>query len=140
MKILMDTNVVLDAIAAREPFCKDAQRIINLILDGRLEGYITASSVTDIYYIARKHLNKNNLHRAMQSLFATFYIIDVLGADCKKALDFPLDDYEDALILVCSDRAVIDCIISRDKELLEKANFSVPVISPAHFLLKNADL
>ena len=134
MKVLLDTNVVLDAIASREPFCHDAQRIINLILDSRLEGYITANSTTDIYYIARKHLNQNDLHKTMHSLFAIFSIIDVLSSDCHKALDFPLDDYEDALIQVCSDRAVTDCIISRDKEFLEKAKHPVPVISPADFL------
>ena len=70
----------------------------------------------------------------MRSLFTVFNIIDVLGTDCHKALDFPLDDYEDALILVCGDRAVIDCIITRDKEFLHKAKSSVPVISPADFL------
>jgi len=42
MKVLLDTNVVLDAIVNREPFCLDAQNIINLILDDKLEGYITA--------------------------------------------------------------------------------------------------
>lgn len=134
MKILLDTNVVLDAVANREPFSYDAQKIITLILDSRIEGYITANSITDIYYIARKHLNQLNLYKTMHSLFTIFGIVDVLGTDCFKALDFPLKDYEDALILVCSDRAVMDCIISRDKEFLQNAKFSVPVISPAEFL------
>ena len=134
MKILLDTNVVLDAIADRKPFNNDAKKIINLILDGKLEGYITANSTTDIYYIAKKYLNKNSLHKAMHSLFAVFSIINVLGADCHRALDFPLDDYEDALIIVCGDRAIIDCIITRDNDFLHSAKSAIPVISPVDFL------
>ena len=134
MKVLLDTNVVLDAIANREPFRLDAQSIINQILDNKLEGYITANSTTDIYYIARKHLSKNDLRNTMRSLFAVFGIVDVYGTDCREALDFPLDDYEDALLVLCRNRAVLDYIITRDKEFLEKADSSITVVSPAHFL------
>ena len=134
MKVLLDTNVVLDAIAKREPFHLDAQNVIDLILDNKLEGYITANSITDIYYIAKKHINQNDLRNTMRSLFTIFSIVDVLGTDCHKALDFPLDDYEDALLVVCSDKTAIDYIITRDKEFLQKAKLSITVISPADFL------
>ena len=134
MKVLLDTNVVLDAIANREPFRLDAQNVINLILDGKLEGYITANSITDIYYIAKKHLNQNDLRGAMRSLFTIFSIVDVLGADCHKALDFPLDDYEDALLAVCGDKTAMDYIVTRDKEFLQKAKPTIPVISPVDFI------
>ena len=136
MKILIDTNVVLDAIANREPFYRDAQKVINLILDSKVEGFITANSITDIYYIAKKNLTKNELRSVMCSLFAIFGIIDVLGDDCRKALDFPLDDYEDALLAVCGTKAVIDHIITRDEEFLYKAFSSAPVITPFEFLQK----
>jgi predicted nucleic acid-binding protein len=134
MKVLLDTNVVLDAIAKREPFYLDAQNVIDLILNNKLEGYITANSITDIFYIAKKHLSQNDLHSTMRSLFTIFSIVDVLGTDCHKALDFPLDDYEDALLVVCSSKTAIDYIITRDKEFLQKAKPSIPVISPADFL------
>jgi predicted nucleic acid-binding protein len=134
MKVLLDTNVVLDAIVNREPFYHDAQNVIDLILDNKLEGYITANSVTDIYYIAKKHLNKNDLRNTMRSLFTIFAIIDVFGTDCHKALDFPLDDYEDALLVVCGDRTKIDHIITRDKEFLKNTKPSIPAISPSDFL------
>jgi len=137
MKVLLDTNVLLDAIVNREPFYLDAQNVINLILDNKLEGFITANSTTDIYYIAKKYLNQNDLRNIMCSLFAIFSIVDVLGTDCQKALDFPLDDYEDALLVVCSDKTAIDYIITRDKEFLQKAKPSMPVISPADFLQIN---
>ena len=134
MKVLLDTNIALDAIVNRESFYIDAQNVIDLILDNKLEGYITANSITDIYYIAKKHLNQNDLRNTMRSLFTVFSIIDVLETDCHKALDFPLDDYEDALLVVCGNKTAIDYIITRDKELLQKVQSPVPAISPADFL------
>lgn len=136
MKILIDTNVLLDAIANREPFYQDAQSIINLMLDNKVEGFITANSITDIYYIAKKHMNYDNLRNTMRSLFTVFSIIDVLGDDCKTALDFPLKDYEDALLIVCGSKVSIDHIITRDKEFVQEAGSSVSVITPNELLQK----
>jgi len=64
----------------------------------------------------------------LRSLFAIFIIVDVFGSDCHNALDFPLDDYEDALLVVCSDRTKIDHIITRDKEFLQNASPSISVL------------
>jgi predicted nucleic acid-binding protein len=136
VKILLDTNVVLDAIANREPFCKEAQSIINLILDNKVEGFITANSVTDIFYIAKKYMNQDNLRNTMRSLFSVFTIIDVLSADCRNALDFPLEDYEDALLVVCSSKVQIEHIITRDEEFIQKVTSALSVVSAKEFMQK----
>jgi predicted nucleic acid-binding protein len=132
MRVLLDTNVVLDAIAKREPFWADAQKIVNFILDNKLEGYITANTITDIHYIARKHLSRNDLYNTLRSLFKVFGIIDVFSVDCHEALDFPLDDYEDALLAVCANRMAVDYIIIRDEAFLHQAG--ILAITPADFI------
>ena len=133
MKALIDTNVILGAIAAREPFRHDAEKIILLIAAEEAEGYITANSVTDIYYIARKHLPENDAREALRRLFCVFSIIDVRGDDCLSALSLPVDDFEDAVLTVCGYRAGVDLIVSRDKTLLN-SHGNVPVITTASFL------
>ncbi len=136
MKILIDTNVLLDAMVNREPFYQEAQNIFNLILDNKIEGFITANSITDIYYIAKKHMNHDDLRNTIRSLFSIFSIIDVLGDDCKTALDFPLEDYEDALLVVCGNKVWIDHIITRDKKFIDNADSSVSIITPDELLQK----
>ncbi|MCL2834511.1 MAG: putative toxin-antitoxin system toxin component, PIN family [Treponema sp.] len=136
MKVLIDTNIVLDAIASREPFRKEAQKIIDLILDNKLTGYITANSITDIYYIARKYLEAENLQKSMRSLFSIFSIIDVLEKDCRDALDYPIKDYEDALVIVCGSKAGMDFIITRDLDFLKLYKTLIPVITPAELIKK----
>ena len=61
MNVLIDTNVVLDQLVKREPFYKDAERIRVLSEKGYINSYVSASAVTDIYYVARKELNDKGL-------------------------------------------------------------------------------
>jgi predicted nucleic acid-binding protein len=133
MKALVDTNVILDAIAAREPFRENAEKIILLIAQEEIEGCITANSATDIYYIARKHLSEKDTRDAMRRMFYIFSILGVNGDDCISALDTPTADFEDAIMTVCGLREGVDCIISRDNILLNSRN-AVPVTSPENFL------
>lgn len=135
MKILLDTNVVLDAIAEREPFKGAAQRIILLVADNVVEGCITANCLTDIYYIARKTLSDNVAREALRNLFELFSIVDLRGADCEAALDIAMDDYEDAVAVVCARKAGVDYVITRDEAFLHSESKSL-AISPNDFLGK----
>ena len=55
MRALIDTNVVLDVLLRREPFVQDAAKVLKTVGRGA-EEYVSASAVTDIYYIARREL------------------------------------------------------------------------------------
>lgn len=120
MRVLLDTNILLDAIAAREPFCADAQRIFLLAAQEEIEGIITANSLTDLYCIARKSLPDADVREALRKLFHIFTVADVCGADCEAALDLDMDDYEDAVAVLCGRRAKADCIVTRDVGLLQE--------------------
>ncbi len=138
MKVLLDTNVLLDAIAARQPFCGDAQRIFLLAAQERFEGLLTANSVTDIYYVARKTLSDAQAREALRSLFQVFTVVDVRGADCEAALDSRIADYEDAVAVLCARKAGAECIITRDEGFLQAAP-EPAAVSPAAFLEKWGD-
>lgn len=59
MKIFVDTNIIIDALASRKPFFNDAEKIFVLAANERIEAFISASSVTDIYYILRKYTSES---------------------------------------------------------------------------------
>ncbi len=132
-KALLDTNVVLDAIAAREPFRADAERIFLLAAQEKIEACLTASGMTDIYYIARKSMADDAAREALRSLLQLFSVVDVGRRECEEALDLSLADYEDALMVVCARKAGADHIVTRDKEFLAQ---SKEAISPEAFLKK----
>jgi hypothetical protein len=79
LKALVDTNVILDAVAAREPLRQDAEKIILMAAEEKIEGFISAKSVADIYYVARKHMPETAAREALANLFRVFSILAVLG-------------------------------------------------------------
>ncbi|MBQ9616953.1 MAG: PIN domain-containing protein [Oscillibacter sp.] len=118
MKISFDTNVLLDAIANREGY-QEAQALITLVAEQRIEGPIAASSITDIYYIARKTIGDERAREAVRNLLKIFEVSSVDDTACLTALDIPMKDYEDAVLAVCSAKANADFIATRDRKFLE---------------------
>ena len=135
MKVLIDNNVVLDAIVSRVPWSEAAERIVLLIGDGELDGYITANSATDIFYVLKKMTNAATAKDTMRRVLTVFNVLSVSGEDCERALNCPTDDFEDALITVCAENIAADYIVSRDTDFL-KAQAPVTVINPIDFLEK----
>ena len=133
IKALIDTNVVLDAIAARNPFRAEAEHIFLLAAEEKFQGYVTAHSITDIYYLVKKNASDAVAREALHNLLHVFMVVDVNGQDCENALESPLGDYEDALAVVCASRIGVEHIITRDEGFLREPS-PVPVISPAGFL------
>lgn len=135
ISVLIDTNVILDAVAHRIPFYENAEKIIMLTAERKIKGYITANSVTDIYYIAKKQLSNELTREALRDLFKIFSVIDVTGGDCEEALDIPLQDYEDAVVVICGGKMRVDYIVTRDDVFLQSENIEdVEVINPIAFL------
>lgn len=115
MKILVDTNIIIDALTGREPFREAAEQIFMLAANQIEDMYITASSATDIYYLTKKHLhNADQAKNTMSKLYELFYILDVTSGDCQEALSSKVKDYEDAVIVSCASRNQMDYIVTRN--------------------------
>jgi predicted nucleic acid-binding protein len=130
LKTLLDTNVILDALASREPFKTSANAIFVLAGKRRITAYVTASSVTDVYYILRRTLPDETCRRTLFHLFNLFSAISVTQNDCLSALNEPIEDFEDALMMICARKMGVDYVITRDKAFLKTKG----TISPPDFL------
>jgi predicted nucleic acid-binding protein len=133
---MLDTNIVLDDILNRVPNAETARKVSQLVTDGTVNGYITANCLTDIFYIVSKHRNDDTARKVIRNLLLTFSVVSVDGDDCLTAIDFPMNDFEDALVVVCAEKADLTYIVTNDKGFQSVADSSVSVISPAEFLLK----
>jgi predicted nucleic acid-binding protein len=69
----------------------------------------------------------------LEFLLECYEVLPVTHADCKAALSLPIEDFEDALVVVCADRAKADCIVTRDKEFLQVVS-PVKLVSPVDFI------
>ena len=133
MNVVIDTNVILDVIGKREPFVQFSAAVLMLVAKGNLSASITANTITDIYYLAKKHHHDHEVTKtALLNIIDLHEIVDVTKADCIKAFDLPMTDYEDALLAQCARRIKADYIISRDVK--DFKNSPVKTITPKDFL------
>lgn len=133
MKIAFDTNILLDAVIRR----KDAQAAINLMLvvaKGKAVGVITANSVTDFYYIARKNIGDEQARAALYDLISVFEVAPVDGEACSDALGLPMSDFEDAVLAACSKSVGAEYIVTRDEGLIHDEGCPVAAIRPEDLL------
>lgn len=116
MRVLLDTNIVLDFLLEREPFLMDADALFQTIRSGRVEGYITATTLTDIFYIARKN---KGIERARQDIFDLLALMQICSVDrsiLETAISSNLPDFEDAVQIACALNENLDAIITRDTQ------------------------
>ena len=134
MKALIDTNIIIDYLDDRAPYADNAEIILDLCEKGKLTGVLTASSVTDIYYIMRKIAGREKTLASLKLLFAVFDVAEVGKSDLLRAMELTITDFEDALMAVCAKRVKADCIITRN--VRDYTGSPVPAMLPEDFIKK----
>ena len=115
MRVLLDTNIILDVLLEREPFVTDAQALFDAIESQTVERYVTATTLTDIFYIVRKSKGIQTGKDAVSRLLATMKICPVNRRILQAAILSNLSDFEDAVQLVCATSLNLDAIVTRDR-------------------------
>ncbi|MBR3623994.1 MAG: PIN domain-containing protein [Selenomonadaceae bacterium] len=132
MKVLIDTNVLLDFLAKRQDYFKFANDIINACRLKKITGFVAAHSITNIFYILRKEYSIAERKTMLKHLLN---ILKVINLDREKILNAleneSIDDLEDALQACCAENYTLDYIIARD--LMGFPNVSISVISSEEF-------
>lgn len=133
MRAILDTCIVIDALQGREPFKEDAQAIVLAAANRVFDGFLTAKSVADIYYLLHRHTHSDEeTRKLLTKLFSLFDLADAEGIDCRRAVSSPLTDYEDAVMAETALRSGMDCIVTRNERDYKLS--PVPVYTPSGFL------
>ncbi len=133
MRVLADTCVVIDVLQHREPFWKDSYAAFLAIANHRAEGYLTAKSLTDIYYLTHHATHDHKeARKILSTLLIPFDLLDTAGMDCRRAISSDVTDFEDAVMAESAVRTGMDCIMTRNLKDFEKS--AVPVYAPSDFL------
>jgi len=132
MRVLLDTNIVLDVLLQREPFCNDAKTLFELVESNRINGFLCATSITKIYYLISKSVDKVMVDDIMDKLLELFGVADVNKKILVEALKNNGKDFEDSVIYTSVKYFDIDIIITRDKRGFRQSD--VKVLKPDIFL------
>ena len=138
MIILLDTNVVLDILLNRQPWYTNAALIFGLSQQNFIKSYISASSITDIFYITQKEQGKNTAREAIKRLLRVFYPATVTDRDIYQALELEWDDFEDSVQFVVGEGLPADYIVTRNTTDFTLS--SIEAVTPEQFIQTVIDL
>jgi predicted nucleic acid-binding protein len=132
MKVLVDTNVLLDVLAERKGFYPEAMRIWTMAESGRVDACVAAISFSSCYYIVRRYAGRPAAERAVRLLRDIFKPVDLTAQVLNQAIDSGFSDFEDAVQFHSAVHADVQCIITRNPGHFPRSPLTV--MSPAEFL------
>lgn len=130
--MLFDTNVVLDVLLEREPHVDAASKLFALVDNGRIKGWICATTATTIYYIAAKSFGSRRARDQVHALLGLFEVAPVGRDVLDGALDIDFPDYEDAVLHEAARAVGATVIVTRDRS--DFVNSAVPTLDPIELL------
>ncbi len=133
MRVMFDTNVVLDLLLDREPFVKEAKILISKVEQGEFVGLLCATTITTIHYLILKSNGKERSAEIIQSLLKLFEVASVTRIVLQDALEVNDKDYEDTVLYKSAYHAGANMIVTRDRKGFLKAE--LPVMNPKEFLV-----
>lgn len=135
-RYLVDTNVALDLLLAREPFEVDALHIFSLAESGNIELYLSSDAISTISYLITKNADAQVARQAIALLLDYVSLASLDENIVLKSLVLDFSDIEDALVASVADSIQAQCIITRNMKDFE--NSPIPAVDPKVFLALRA--
>ena len=114
MKVLIDTNVIVDVALEREPFYAESDRILTFVEEGQIQGYVSASTFSDLYYIIRRDKGRDWTLDFLRQLATFCQVATVDNSVISIALTCNFKDFEDAIQYSTAVINLIDAIVTRN--------------------------
>lgn len=131
-RLLLDTNVLIDAALPERPQSDEASELIEAAMGGSYLAYISSLSLKDFFYVCRKSITNSVAHTWIETFMESLEVVPVDRTTCQRALKSANPDFEDALIEAAATEARADYLITRDLEGFD--GLTIPRLSAAEFL------
>jgi predicted nucleic acid-binding protein len=125
LKVLFDTNVILDVLLQRQPYMASATKLMAAAETSQISGYLGATTVTTLFYLYAKASSSRDAKKAVDKLLQIFNVAPVNHNVLHAALTSDFKDYEDAVLHEAGLRAGVDCIVTRNAKDFSKAKVTI---------------
>ncbi len=133
MRLMIDTNIFIDVLTKREPFYHNSKLVLDLCENKKVQGFLSASAVTDIYYLVRRCVHDDDIaYDALGSVLDIVKILPITNDDILSAYMQKAPDFEDCLLAMCAKVNKCDAIITRNKKDFQ--TFDIDLLSPEELL------
>ena len=128
MRVILDTNVILDVWLVREPYWRDSAELLGKVEDGEMEGLVSPTTVTTLHYVAGKVLGDKRARKLIKDLLQICSVGKLTTRVFREALRSGIKDFEDAVIEAVAVASGADCIVTRNIRDFRKAR--IPAREP----------
>ncbi len=125
MKVLFDTNVILDVLLNRDEFVELSASLISLVENKIIQGCLCATTITTIDYLITKTSNKKNAKIGIEKLLKIFSICEVNKTVLEHALNSKFKDFEDAVQYYSGKNAKITCVVTRNSKDYKQTKLAI---------------
>ena len=134
MKVLLDTNVLMDQCAVRQPRYAQARELWELNKTGRITAFISSSSFTDLFYICSKTVGLKQARASIELCLGHLEICNVRRDELELAAGLKGEDFEDNLQIICAEAYKLQAIVSRDTTGFKDS--PIEVLTPIEILAR----
>lgn len=127
--MLLDTNVILDVVLAREPWADTAAELLDAAARGAITGWVAGTTITTVHYIVERARDRATATTAVSDLLQVVKVVPLASEDFHRALALGLRDFEDAVQVAAGLRAGVQYLITRNARDFRSA--PIDVRSPA---------
>ena len=128
MKIIFDTNIILDVLLNREPFVELSANIVSSVEKKNIEGYLCATTITTLDYLISKQINRNAARIEIQKLLNIFEISEVNAKVLDMSLKSGFRDFEDAVQYYSGECCGVNGLVTRNAKDYKQAK--LPIYTP----------
>lgn len=133
MRVLLDTNILIDYIALRQPYAESAERIMFLCKNRQIHCCMAAHSVMNVFYILRKNFTVDERRIILKELCEIIEVISIEKSKIIASLEnHDFSDMEDCLQSKCAEEFSADYIITRNIKDFQYS--TIPAVLPDDFL------
>lgn len=135
MIVFIDTDILLDIALKRVPFYKDSTKVIDLVENNILTGFVAWHTLSNFYYLTASSSGKDKAKEFIKDLLEFVHVTETHTDDAKKAVQLKVPDFEDALQISAALACNADFIITRNVKHYK--NSPITALTPETFLKKH---
>lgn len=132
MKLLLDINVLLDVVLAREPWAEAAAHLLSAVEAGRASGVVAGHTLTTIHYIVGQKEGRAKATQAVSDLLRILDVVPIERTDFHQAMVLDMNDFEDAVQAAAALKVDAGYIVTRNERDFRSS--PVPAMQPSAVL------
>jgi len=128
LRILFDTNIILDVLLNRKKFVELSSNLVGMVESKKIEGYLCATTITTLDYLIAKAINRKQANIEIKKLLTIFNIADVNSTVLELSVNSAFADFEDAVQYYSGECCKVEGLVTRNTK--DYKNTNLPIYTP----------